>query len=309
MKKIILILVAAVVLMSLAACNKNDDGVIKAPGIVDGDIITLKAVVPGTVVRLDLLEGGTVAKNNTVVEINSDKIKNQLQELTIRSKEILVNRQKITNRLRFLDADIRFLTKQTDRFRRLSLKKAVPGEKLETMELKLSEAASSRFQLSKGLEELDIQAEKILNKQEYLQLLLEDHRISVPVDGLVLQTFIKQGESVFPGTAIADVLDISSLFVEIFIEEQEMAALKLEQKVSIQVDGMPGAESGDNAGTLSGTVSYFGKKAEFSPKYIVSEKERKSLLYQVKIRVKDDRGIIKVGMPVTVILGLNTTAR
>jgi hypothetical protein len=55
---------------------------------------------------------------------------------------------------------------------------------------------------------------------------------------------------------------------------------------------------------LWGTVSYFGRKAEFSPKYIISEKERKSLLYQVKIKVEGNSGIFKIGMPVTVVFGV-----
>ena len=48
-------------------------------------------------------------------------------------------------------------------------------------------------------------------------------------------------------------------------------------------------------------ISYFGRKAEFSPKYIVSEKERQALLYQVKVRVDRDLEVFKVGMPVTVV--------
>ncbi|MCP5046099.1 MAG: HlyD family efflux transporter periplasmic adaptor subunit [bacterium] len=137
--------------------------------------------------------------------------------------------------------------------------------------------------------------EKIENKRHYLNLLLKDHRMTSPVDGVVVETFVSEGETVFPGTAIADILDRAGLYVEIFIEEQEMAALTLNQEVHIRVDGM-------DTEPLTGVISYFGRKAEFSPKYIVSEKERKSLLYQVKIRAKDSRGVLKMGMPVTVTL-------
>jgi len=92
-----------------------------------------------------------------------------------------------------------------------------------------------------------------------------------------------------------DILDTSSLYVEIFIEEKEISSLKLNQQVQIVIDGREDKK-------LSGVITYFGKKAEFSPKYIISEKERKALLYQVKIGIRKDVELFKVGMPVTVII-------
>lgn len=278
-------------------CSKAGDGQIKAPGIVDGDIITLKARVNGNIVEMDLKEGQALEKDKSVVRIDSDKIHNQIKELDIRTREIWVNREKIANNLRFLKANIQYLDKQVKRFKRLKEKKALPGEKFESMQLKLLRTQTSRVELQKTLTELDLQEEKIANKREYLELLLDDHTISSPVDGLVLETFVSRGETLFPGTAVADILDRSSLFIEVFIEEREMAALKLNQQVDILVDGIDTP--------VKGFISFFGKKAEFSPKYIISETERKALLYQVKVRVKEneDNGILKVGMPVTVVLG------
>ena len=48
-----------------------------------------------------------------------------------------------------------------------------------------------------------------------------------------------------------------------------------------------------------GRIAAFGRKAEFSPKYIVAEKERQALLYQVKVRIDRDLDVFKIGMPVT----------
>jgi HlyD family secretion protein len=275
-------------------CSSADGREIKVPGIVDGDIITLKSSVQGTVKQLDMKEGETVTREKPLVRVSSDKIENQLEGLAINLKEIEVKEKKIKKKLAFLAENIRYLRKQVQRFRRLKAKNAVPGEKLEALELKLLEAETSGFELNKAIEELAIQEEKIENKRQFLQLVLDDHRITSPVQGVVLEVFVSRGETVFPGTAIADILDRSSLYVEVFIEEQEMASLTLKQQVHLEVDGMEAGAS------LTGTISYFGKKAEFSPKYIVSEKERKALLYQVKISVSDPGGVLKVGMPVTV---------
>jgi multidrug resistance efflux pump len=303
MKRKHLLIISAIIFLlaiNLANCKKAGNGSGQVPGIVDGDIITLKAAVGGTLDKVDLQEGEAVKKKEILVQVNSDKIANQLIELDIKVKEIDIQSIKIDSKLRFLAKNIAYLSKQVKRYQRLSAKKAVPGEKLEALELKLMEAETTQFELRKTKEELEIQKEKIANKRQYLNLILADHRILSPVNGFVVEAFVSQGEMVFPGTAVADILDRASLYVEIFIEAEEMAALKLNQQLAIQVDGVDTASN-----SIKGIVSYFGKKAEFSPKYIISETERKSLLYQVKLRVEDPKGILKVGMPVTVALTSN----
>ena len=293
-KNFFVILLLFFFLMIFANCSKTGDGKIKAPGIVDGDLITVKTAVTGTLQRQMIKEGEIVNRDQVLAQVDADKIENQLEELEINSREIDINGEKTSKKIKFLDSNIQYLRKQVQRFQRLKEKKSIPGEQLETMELKLLEAETSRFDLKKTLETFTVQKEKIRNKREYLQLLLEDHTLKSPVDGVVVEKFVSPGETVLPGTAIADILDTSSLYVEIFIEGKEIAGLTLNQKAVIQPDGIDKE--------LTGVISYFGKKAEFSPKYIISEKERQSLLYRVKIKINDASGILKLGMPVTVVL-------
>jgi HlyD family secretion protein len=181
------------------------------------------------------------------------------------------------------------------------MKNSISGEKLESMQIKLLEAQTNEFDLLRSLDNLAIQSQKIENQREYLQLILKDHQIKSPVQGILMETFVSPGENVFPNTPLVDLLDTSSLYVEIFIEEQEITSLELGQRARIIVDGMENAD-------LSGSIRFFGKKAEFSPKYVISEKERKSLLYQVKIAIDRDIDLFKIGMPVTILLNDKASA-
>ncbi|HLP61504.1 MAG TPA: efflux RND transporter periplasmic adaptor subunit [Candidatus Deferrimicrobium sp.] len=291
MKKSIIILICALL---MPFCGQRREVEIKAPGVVDGDIITLKSQVSGTVDEMKIIEGQTVTRDEVLVSINSDKIQNQLEELSIALQELENNREKFNKKKILLRSNVAFLGKQVDRFKRLRKSDSIPGENLESMELKKLEAETSLFDIEKTLRDLELQKEKIANKQKYLNLVLADHVIKCPVgQGIVIEKFVSVGETVFPGASIVDILDLPSLYVETFLEEREVASLKLNMKARILVDGLGGKE-------LWGTVSYFGRKAEFSPKYIISEKERESLLYQVKIKIDGDMSIFKIGMPVTV---------
>ncbi len=291
MKRKYVILFCALVLVF--SCTKEQTDYTKAAGIVDGDIITVKAAVAGEIEALHIEEGLPVKKGDVLVEVNNDKLLNQLEGLSIRKKEIKVNRKKINNKIKLLKSKLKYWKQQVERFQRLREKESISGDKLEKAELQLEEVETSLFDAQQSLSSLSIQSENISNQEQHLKLLLEDHVITSPVSGVVLEKFLSEGEVVFPGGAVADILDKDSLYVEAFIEGEEISQLELGQEISILLDGM-----GEKV--FSGRISYFGRKAEFSPKYIISEKERRSLLYQVKIRIDKDREFFKIGMPVTV---------
>jgi HlyD family secretion protein len=286
---------AALLLLVLLfyACGKNDRE-IKVPGVVDGEIASIKALVGGTLDRLLMQEGQAVKKGDLVAEINRDKIRNALQELALVQKEIANSEIRVREKRQLLNANLAYWHKQVQRFERLQQNQSISGDQLEKARLQLQEMQTALFDLDQSLAALQIQKDKLANKRQALELTEKDMLLRSPVAGVVLETFISQGESVFPGLALADILDLSSLYIDVFVEEKELAALKLNQRAKIIVDGL-------EERSFSGFIVVFGKKAEFSPKYIVAEKERQALLYQVKVRIDRDLDVFKIGMPVTVV--------
>ncbi len=280
-------------LMLLSACSPEPADVITAAGVVDGDVITVKAVAAGKIKILNITEGAGVKQGDMLAATDTDKIENQMQGLDIKDKEIAVRRRQLNRRIELLSANFSYWTDQVERFERLEKKESISGDQLEKARLSLDEVEASLFDSRQSLSALSLQLENIRNQREHLELLRADHVISSPVTGTVLEKFVSENEYVFPGTPLADILDRSSLFVEAFLEEQEISRLELGQEVEILVDGLEGR-------VFSGPIEFFGQKAEFSPKYIISEKERRSLLYRVRVRLERELEVFKLGMPVTV---------
>jgi HlyD family secretion protein len=61
------------------------------------------------------------------------------------------------------------------------------------------------------------------------------------------------------------------------------------------VDGLPGR-------SFPGWIGFVSPVAEFTPKAIQTEQLRTSLVYEVRVFVKDPHGELRLGMPATVIL-------
>jgi multidrug resistance efflux pump len=208
------------------ACGKKDRE-IRAPGVVDGEIASIKALAAGTLDRLLVREGQAVSRGELIAEINRDKVSNGREELALSEKEIANSETRAREKRQLLAANAGYWLKQAQRFERLQRSQSISGEQLEKARLQLQDARTSLADLDRSLEALQIQRQRVANRRQALDLAEKDLLLRAPASGVVLETFISQGESVFPGAALADILDLSSLFVDVFIEEKEIAALKL----------------------------------------------------------------------------------
>jgi len=280
-------------LFLLYGCDQPNPDLIRVAGIVDGDVLTIKTMVNGKIKILSLREGDKISAGDILAEVDTKKLLNSREGLYIGEKELGVNRKKIEHKIKFLKSNRKYWSDQVARLTRLRSKESVSGDDLKKAELKLEEIEANLYEAEQSLSVLRVKRENIQNQKQMIDLKLEDFTISSPVSGIILEKFISDGETVFPGTSIADILDQKSMFIEAFLEEPELSALKLGQKTRLYLDGR-------NDQIFSGIISYFGQKAEFSPKYIISEKERRSLLYRIKIRVEKDHELFKLGMPVTI---------
>ena len=279
----------------LYGCGGGDENIIKAPGIVEGEIITMKSKVASSIEKIYVNEGDEIKSGDLLAGLDSRVIKNKLKDVELSLEATGINSEKLKKKKILINENLRYLKRQVSRFERLSKKRSISGDDLEKVKIKLLESETAQYELIKSLEGLEVQKNVLENKKEYLRIILEDYTLESGVDGFVMEKFISMGENIFPGMPMFDILDKNSLFIEIFLEEKELPRIRNGGQVRIIVDG---AEEKD----LTGIVSEIGRKSEFSPRYVISEIERKSLLFKVKIRVKENIGIFKIGMPVTVLI-------
>ncbi len=279
--------------LMLGACSADREGIVRAAGVVDGDVITLRSKVGGRLETVKVQEGESVSSGQVLAGVDARGILNRIEAELIRRREINVQRQRLQRRQTQLAAVRDYAVRTSERLQRLHQRAAVSGDQYEQARLKRLEAETALSDNGRQIAALDVQETASRNREEALRLLLEDHTLAAPLDGVVLEIHAIRGENLFPGNPVLEILNSDSLFVEVFLEEVELAGLRLNQDARIHVDGRDDP--------VIGRVAYFGRRAEFSPKYILSEKERRNLLVQVKVSIPAAAAAaVKLGMPVTV---------
>ena len=114
---------------------------------------------------------------------------------------------------------------------------------------------------------------------ENAQLAMEDQRVISPLNGIVLVKSAETGEIIPAGGGVVVIGDPYDQWVKIFVSEDLMHQLSINQKATIAVDG--------SNKTYKGHVSFIADKAEFTPRNVQTPEERVTQTFAVKIAVDD----------------------
>jgi HlyD family secretion protein len=119
-------------------------------------------------------------------------------------------------------------------------------------------------------------------------------RVLNPVTGSVLATYTEAGEFVQTGQPLYKIADLDSMILRAYVTEPQLARVRIGGPAAVTVD------AGNQRRTLPGTITWVASEAEFTPTPIQTRDERADLVYAVKIRVPNQGGAVKIGMPADV---------
>jgi len=166
-------------------------------------------------------------------------------------------------------------------------------EKLNAADSKKDAAVS---QLNVAISQLN--SSKALLKQAESNLAfyrskLDDTVIKTPVTGTVIFKALEKGETVSPGVTILTVVDLSSLYARVDIDETKIGRVALNSPAFVTVEGLPGK-------IFRGSITEIGRYAEFATQRDVVRGREDIKTFRVKVMVKGTEGILKPGMTVDV---------
>lgn len=118
--------------------------------------------------------------------------------------------------------------------------------------------------------------------------------VTAPNAGVVTAVNGNPGQNAAPSKTLVTLLDPNDLFVRIYVPETSIGNVKIGQKATITTDSA--------TTSFPAEVSFVAAEAEFTPNTVQTKDQRTKLVYEVRIRVNDDSGTLKAGMPVDVTL-------
>jgi HlyD family secretion protein len=285
--------------------------------VVEGAVVRSGAVV-GTIDAAQLgFERDQLAAQQTATRSRVDEVRQQIQALESQRASAVAQRDAARAQRDAVAAQLEIARRAHERTRRLFDQQAATAQQLDQAErderVLGHQIAAQDEQIEAQERQIAAQADLVRGaraqeKTVVAQVAGAEAQVSQagerirktdvrnPVDGTVLTTYARAGEVVQAGQPLYRIANLTSMEVRAYVTEPQLSAIRLGQEARVSID----AGRGGQRQTLAGAISWISARAEFTPTPIQTREERADMVYAIKIRVTNDNGLLKIGMPVDV---------
>jgi HlyD family secretion protein len=275
------------------SCNTNDDPA-DATGSFEAVEIIIASEATGKLLSFTISEGEQLNAGQLVGAVDSTQLYLTRMQLVQNKKAILSGRPDTRAQIESLKKELANAIDDRNRIANL-VKGGVASQKqlddadsrVSILQARINSQSSALGTTTSALNE---QAGSTEIQLAQVEDQLRKCKLVNPVTGVVLTKYAEQNELTSIGKPLYKIADLSTMILRAYVSGNQLAQLKLNQKVTVSTDDGKGGLK-----ATEGTVIWISDKAEFTPKTIQTKDERANLVYAIKVRVKND-GTYKIGM-------------
>ena len=279
----------------LGGCRKDAPD---AYGNFEAAEVVVSAEGSGRLLRFEPREGEQVAEGAVVALIDTTALALQTQELASQEAASRTRTLEAQAQIGVLQAQLATAREEHARTLRLYRAEAATAQQLNLAEGEVrvleERIRAARAQTEAVRQEVGGVQARTAQVQEQIR----KSQVINPAAGTVLAAYAETGEFVQPGQPLYKVADLRTLTLRAYVSGAQLTAVRIGQRVTVQVDGA----EGDERLRFPGTVTWVSPEAEFTPTPIQTREERTEQVYAVEVRVPNPDGVLKIGMPGEVVL-------
>ena len=129
----------------------------------------------------------------------------------------------------------------------------------------------------------------------FLRQQLIDAQLLAPIDAVVRTRVLEPGDMASPQRPVFTLAITDPKWVRAYVSEPDLGKVRPGMAASVRVDSFPNRR-------FDGWVGFISPVAEFTPKSVQTEELRTSLVYEVRVFVKDPSDELRLGAPATIYL-------
>ena len=321
-----IIVLCLAVLGGLSCAGNGTKDVISASGTIEAVEVHVASKVAGQLLKLAVEEGSRVRPGDELAVVDHATFDIQLRqaEAGVRLAEaqlaLLVKGARSEDirqaeaGLKQAEASLAVAEDDARRMRELVKTGSVTPKQREDAEARLTIATAQRNAGAEALnkartlvrpEEIragEARLDQAKAAADLLKKTIVDCTILAPAGGIVTHKAVEPGELVTPGATIVTLAELDSVYVMIYVTENELGRVKLGGPAEIEIDSFPEK-------VFEGTVTYISPEAEFTPKNIQTKQDRVKLVFGVKVEIENREGLLKPGLPADAVIRVGPEAK
>ena len=276
----------------LAGTGCSNNGKSDGYGNFESTEIIVSSEAGGKLLHFGVSEGDQFMKGRVAAQIDTLQLHLSKVELEAGRQALVKKKGEVAAESGVYRQQQQNLRRDLDRYRRLVKEGAVASKQLEDLEnqARLIErqtgaVGSKNPQISAEIGSMDARIAKIDDQ-------IEKSTVRNPIDGTVLATYAEEGELTAYGKPLYRIADLESMYLRAYLSGSQLSGVSIGDEVDVLVDAEKPAGR-----LLRGRITWISSKAEFTPKIIQTREERVTMVYAVKVLVRNPDGVLKIGMP------------
>lgn len=129
-----------------------------------------------------------------------------------------------------------------------------------------------------GIAEAEAARDAAAANANLVQINIDDMTLRAPVAGRVEYRLAHPGEVIGAGARVVTLLDLSNVFMTVFLPTSEAGRVAIGSDARIVLDAA-------SQYVIPASVSFIASEAQFTPKYVETKNEREKLMYRVKLQI------------------------
>jgi HlyD family secretion protein len=254
------------------------DGIVKSNGRIEATQVDVSSKYAGRLEDVTVQEGSTVQQGQIIARISSPE-----SEARLRAAQSEVQRAKQALNAAIADiaaqqSALDFAKSDFERGQELIKSGNITHQLLEQRQRNFHAAEAS---VQAAIAKRDQAQAAIVSSEaevDRTQAIVHDLTLTSPRSGRVQYQLARAGEVVSVGSPIVTVLDLTDVYLTIFLPAADAGRLAIGDAARIILDPAPDY-------VVPATVSFVAADAQFTPKTVETADERAKLMFRIKLQV------------------------
>jgi len=270
-------------------------GFAKGNGRIEAKEVDIATKYAGRVAEVGVEEGDAVRCGQVLARLDT---KEEEAQLRVAEAELLRMQQGLRyaqDMQTVAEHELGFARRELDRSLGLIEKSNISRERLDQDKTHWQQAQSQLQAARARVGEAGAAVQAARAEKERIETIIREASLLSPRNGRVLYRLAEPGEVLEKGGKALTVIDLSDVYMTLFLPEAEAGKLVIGADARIVLDSLRDLP-------FPAKVSFVSPHAQFTPKQVETANEREKLAFRIKARVdaeflKVHSDLVKTGMP------------
>tara|TARA_R110002049_G_scaffold285698_4_gene467110 strand:+ start:285230 stop:286297 length:1068 start_codon:yes stop_codon:yes gene_type:complete len=255
--------------------------IVAGNGRIEAVQVDVSSKYAGRVTEITVNEGDLVEPGQLLAQLDTMELQKQMQKALAQKAEAEESLAETDAEIVRCQSELALAEKNFERSAKLVQQNAISVEQHETRKTQM-ESAESVLKVAEAHRRTAQRAiEAVQAEIDRIQTQIDDFTLTSTVKGRVLYRLVETGEVLAAGGKVLTVLDLSDIYMEIYVPSEVATQLAIGSEARIALDFAPQY-------TTPARVTFVSPEAQFTPKQVETLKERDKLMFRVKVQIPSE---------------------